>query len=157
MGMEQSCIPVPGPLCWLLGLHISTAYGNVNNWWDVFLSPAGPPVSTNHRIIEWVGLEGNLRIIQFQPFCHGQGGDSLRLKLLYVSCRTESRMHCSLSYSPWLPNSPVFSYLCVSEVCQPWALREAISCVGNEGNLWQTLGAIYVVKTEIYIWPQEEV
>ena len=26
-----------------------------------------------HRIIEWFGLEGTLKLIQFQPPCHGQG------------------------------------------------------------------------------------
>jgi len=26
-----------------------------------------------HRIIEWFGLEGTLKIILFQPPCHGQG------------------------------------------------------------------------------------
>jgi len=27
----------------------------------------------NHRIIEWLGLEGTLNITQFRPLCHGQG------------------------------------------------------------------------------------
>ena len=26
-----------------------------------------------HRIIEWFGLEGTLKITYFQPLCHGQG------------------------------------------------------------------------------------
>ena len=26
-----------------------------------------------HRIVEWFGLEGPLKIIWFQPLCHGQG------------------------------------------------------------------------------------
>jgi len=28
---------------------------------------------SHQRIIEWFGLEGNLKITQFQPPCHGQG------------------------------------------------------------------------------------
>jgi len=31
------------------------------------------PLSQNHRIVEWFGLEGTLKIIWFQPLCHGQG------------------------------------------------------------------------------------
>jgi len=27
----------------------------------------------NHRVIEWYGLEGTLKIIWFKPPCHGQG------------------------------------------------------------------------------------
>jgi len=30
-------------------------------------------ISQNHRIIEWFGLEGTLKIIWFQPSCHEQG------------------------------------------------------------------------------------
>jgi len=29
--------------------------------------------SQNHRITEWFGLEGTLKIIWFQPPCHEQG------------------------------------------------------------------------------------
>jgi len=31
-----------------------------------------------HRIIEWFGLEGTLKIMQFQPPWHGQGTPSTR-------------------------------------------------------------------------------
>ena len=31
------------------------------------------PIKNKHRIIEWHGLEGTLKITQFQPPCHGQG------------------------------------------------------------------------------------
>ena len=33
--------------------------------------PASPP--WNHRIIEWFGLEGTLKLMWFQPPCHEQG------------------------------------------------------------------------------------
>jgi len=29
--------------------------------------------NSNHRTIEWIGLEGTLKIIWFQSPCHGQG------------------------------------------------------------------------------------
>ena len=34
---------------------------------------AGQEGSQNHRITEWFGLEGTLKIIRFQPPCHEQG------------------------------------------------------------------------------------
>ena len=33
--------------------------------WDIWVE--------NHRITGWLGLEGTLKLIQFQPPCHGQG------------------------------------------------------------------------------------
>ena len=37
--------------------------------------------SQNHRIIEWLGLEGSSRIIRLQPRCHWQGHQPLYLLL----------------------------------------------------------------------------
>lgn len=34
---------------------------------------ASPAVIMNHGIMEWLGLERTLRIIEFQARCHGQG------------------------------------------------------------------------------------
>ena len=38
----------------------------VHIWWVSFSL-------IKHRIIEWFGLEGTLKIIWFQAICHGQG------------------------------------------------------------------------------------
>jgi len=39
----------------------------------------------NHRVIEWLGLEGIPRITKFQPPCHGKGCQLLDQALSWVA------------------------------------------------------------------------
>ena len=58
-----------------------------------------------HRIIEWFGLEGTLKIIWFQPPCHGQG--HLPLDQVAQSPIQPGLEHCQGWGSHNFPGQPV--------------------------------------------------
>ena len=77
------CTAVTGWECFYEMLHMTSTSefgGSGNDAEEYILSSllsARRQHSMNHRLIEWLGLEGTSRIIRFQPPCHRQGWQPL--------------------------------------------------------------------------------
>jgi len=75
-GSHQSCLPAE---VWVTGIcnaggSGSFCWGGFFNWTKCLRSQVLCALSArNHRITEWFGLEGTLKIIWSQPPCHEQG------------------------------------------------------------------------------------